>query len=384
MNIVLLSSRDWQVPDGLFDYPANRIIRVTGDLEEGVRRTIEVNPEMVFVNQYDQSNALLNAVQRLCLNLADSSVVPICNNPQPDFLMSLMRAGVREVLPDGSDSTLKEAFVRLRARLTTAFAKGSSHSRTIAFMSAKGGDGGSCVAANFAFSLAKLEPESKILVIDLSLPFGDLEMYLTNKPAKHDLADFSDEVERLDAALFDSMVHKVTDHFHLITSPPSFEKIVHIVPASVDRLLEIAIKTYKVVVIDLGTSIDPIGLQTLERLDQLVVVSTLTMPSIRRTGQILRLWESLGYASDKVAILINRDTGRSNIQVADFEKAMGKRILFSLPTDTDGIQESLLKGIPTVETHPKSSFSKAILDWARNFIGKPAEEKSIWRLFGIK
>ena len=384
MNIVLLSSREWQVPDTLFDYPENRITRVTGELTEGVRRVIELSPELVFVGEYDEGELLVSAIQDLCSKLTDSSVVPVCNNPQPQFLMSLMRAGVREVLPDGSDKQVKDAFGRFKSRLLSTLAKSQEHSRTVAFMSAKGGDGGSCVAANFAASLAKLEPDSRILVVDLSLPFGDLEMYLTNKPAQHDLADFSDEVDRLDVALFDSMVHKVTDYFHLITSPPSFEKIVHIVPANVDRLLEIASKRYKVVVIDLGTSIDPIGLQTLERVDQLVVVSTLTMPSIRRTGQILRLWESLGYSVEKVVVAINRDSGRANIQVADFEKAMGKRVFLTLPTDTDGVQESLLKGVPTIETHPKSGFSRLILEWAREFLGKPPEEKSIWRRFGIK
>jgi len=384
MNIVFLSSRDWPVADNLFDHPANRIIRVTGDLTAGVRRVLEIDPAIIFINQFEQNEALLTAVRSLCMNLVEASVVPVCNDPQPEFLMSLMRAGVREVLPDGSDAQIKDAFSRLKSRRASAHSKGQELARTVAFMSAKGGDGGSCVAANFAASLAHLEPESRILVVDLSLPFGDLEMYLTNRPAQHDLADFSDEMDRLDAALFDSMVHKISDNLHLINSPPSFEKIIHIIPANVERLLNIAVKRYKVVVIDLGTSIDPIGLQTLERLDQLIIVATLTMPSTRRTGQILRLWESLGYSSEKVRVAINRESGKSNIQVADFEKAMGMQVFLTLPTDTDGIQESLLKGVPTVQTHPKSAFSRLMLKWAREFIGKPAEEKSIWHRFGIK
>jgi pilus assembly protein CpaE len=96
------------------------------------------------------------------------------------------------------------------------------------------------------------------------------------------------------------------------------------------------------------------------------------------------LWDSLGYSMDKIEVVMNRYSSKSAIQIEDFEKAIGKKVARCLPADSDGVQESLLKGLPTVQIQPKSEFSRTISDWASDFSGKPREEKSLWRRFGIK
>lgn len=377
MHIVLYAVNDWQVSDQLFAPQVNRITRIVAPLQQLQEQVVGRSPDVVFVSGFAQNEHLLSCLEQLCQALPTTAIVPHVPNPDPDFLLNLMRTGVREVLTSETPAAVSEGLARVQTRNTPGKTSVLHRARRIAFMSAKGGDGGTCVAANIATALVR-DPTQRVLIIDLSLPFGDIEMYLTNKPITHDLADFSEEVARLDSALVDSMVHKLSDNLHLIVSPPSFDKVIHVSPDHVVRLIDAISYDYDFVLIDVGAGVDPVSLSVLEKLDLLVVVGTLTVPSLRRTSQILRLWESLGYPVSKVAIAINRFSHKASIQISDFEKASGKKISRTLPNDTSAVQESLLKGIPSISLDPKSEFSQALFEWADELAGKPAQSKSLW------
>lgn len=86
----------------------------------------------------------------------------------------------------------------------------------------------------------------------------------------------------------------------------------------------------------------------------------------------------------KVSVVINRYSGKADVQIADFEKAIGQRVAKIFPQESLGVQESLLKGLPTIDLRPKSEFSRLIGEVAAEWQGKPIEEKSIWHRFGIR
>jgi pilus assembly protein CpaE len=385
MKIILFSKSAWPSAEGGLDTTSDQIVSLTGNLANLPDLLKSQRPDVVFISQFDQTEELLSGIDALCKAHPAVAVVPIFVKPDSEFLIKLMRLGVREVLSSTAAPALREAISRTNDRLTSIHSPaGHQRSRSMVFMSAKGGDGGSCVAANFAAALAR-DKQARVLLIDLSIPFGDVEMYITSEPAAHDLADFSDEIDRLDGALMQSMVQHVKENLDIIPTPPSFEKIIHITPEHIKKLIEIAGNQYDFLIIDLGTGIDPITLQALDRTDELVVVATMTVPSVRRTSQILRLWESLGHSAAKVSVVVNKSSGKSDIQIAEFEKAMAKKVRWVLPAEKEGVDESLLKGSPVIDLHPKSPFSKRILEWAQdwgggNFTG----EKSIWHRFGIK
>ena len=383
MHIVLFSENDWSdLAQGL-SLPADRVTQVRGSIADLADRVLEKNPDLVIAAVPDQSHEVIHAFETLGALAPACALVPVCATPAPDFLMRLMRAGIREVLPVADAATVVDLVERLRSRVQRGVEKKEDRARRVGFMSAKGGDGGTCVAANMAAALAK-DHDVRVLLIDLSLPFGDVEMYLSSQQPGHDLADFSDEVNRLDLSLVESMVMPVAENFHVITSPTSFEKVLKISPAQVEKLIDVVSKFYNFVVIDLGAGVDPVSLRALEKLDQLVVIATITVPSVRRANQILRLWEGLGLALAKVSVVVNRHTVNPDIQIADFEKASGKRVAMLIPNQSAGVSESLLKGLPLVTLQPNSDFSRVIFSWAAEWLGKPAQEKSIWHRFGIK
>ncbi len=248
-------------------------------------------------------------------------------------------------------------------------------------MPAKAGDGASAVLANLAAELAR-NLAARVLVIDLSLPFGDVALFLTSVTMAHDLADLTDETARLDGELLEVMAHHVSPNLHLIAAPLTLDRFLRIQPHDVQRLITLARAQYDHVLIDLG--LDAISLSVLDELDTLVLVATLNVASVRHVDQLAQLWASLGNAPEKLSLVVNHEGANTAVRVADLEQAVGLSVARQLPQDHALMQASQLQGVPAVLLRPKSAFARAISAWAQEWSGQPAQEKRSWLRFGTK
>ena len=380
MHIVLFSSQAWPLPAATFE-AQHQVTHLQGALSDLQTLVVASKPDLVLLGGFEPSESLIEKIEALCEALPHVAVVLVCNSPESGFLMRAMRAGIREVISTDATDAITAAVARADNRHHTSTLSVGHLSRCIGVMPAKGGDGASCVAANLAVELSQA-PNLRVLLIDLSLPFGDVELFLTRDTAMHNLADFANEIERLDGALLEGMTHHISANFHLIPSLQTIDQLMLITPSYVDRLIRIAVQHYDYVLLDL--QLDTISLSALELLDQLVLVTTMNVPSVRHASQILRMWESLGYATAKLSMVVNAFNSKSIVRIADFEKTVGLRVSRVLPLETEGVEASVLKGMAAVLLKPKSDFAKTITAWAAELTGRTPTEKSIWQHFGIK
>ncbi|MEI8186802.1 MAG: AAA family ATPase [Chlorobiaceae bacterium] len=381
MNIVTYSHKPWEVPDTQLKLGQHQLVRLVGDLGAMVTQLTAKNPDLVFLAGFDPAEPhYMQEVEKLCLALPHAAILALLPQVQPELLLSLMRAGVREVIVDSTPETLHQVIERTHLR-----AKGSSTSRcrVFGFVSSKGGDGSSCIAANLAFALSQL-PATRVLVVDVSLPFGDLDMYLTGLIHPQDLADISSQSDRLDQSLLDSMVQHLSPTLDLIPSPGTFEKIVHIDPRRVSELIHIATNFYDYILVDVASSLDQVGMLVFEHLDELCIVFTPSLPSLRRAGQLLRLWKEFEKPMSRIEIILNRADTTVPISSAEIEKVIGRPINKRFPSDPEAVQESLLIGKPLLQVAPKSKLSKTIVDWAEFITGSSHHKHSLWQRLKIK
>jgi len=382
MNIVTYSSRPWEIPDTQLELGQHQLVRLVGDLGLMVRQISAQKPDLVFLVGFEPNDPhYIQEVEKLCLALPKAAVVALHLQTQPDLLLSLMRAGVREVIADGSSETLQQVIERTRLRSTGV---GISQGRVFGFISSKGGDGSSCIVANLAFALS-LEPDTRVLAVDVSLPFGDLDMYLTGDNHAHDLADISGQSDRLDKSLLDSMVQHLGPTLDFIPSPGTFEKIVDIDPEHVSELIHIAANYYDYVLVDFGSSLDQISIWVLEHLDELCIVSTPSLPSLRRAGQLLKLCKEFEKPLSRIEIILNRADTSAPVSNTKIEKLIGRQIDIRFPTDAEAVQESLLIGQPFLQVAPKSKLSRSIVDWASHLTGSSnSKRRSLWQRLKIR
>jgi pilus assembly protein CpaE len=377
MNIVTYSSRPWEVPDTQLELGQHHLLRLVGSPGDMVHQLSAQKPDLVFLVGFEPAEPrYIQEVEKLCLALPHSTIVALHPLTQPDVLMSLMRAGVREVIVDSASETLQRVIDRANLRT-----KGASISRcrVFGFVSSKGGDGSSCLAANLAFALSRI-PNIRVLAVDASLPFGDLDMYLTGDNHPQDLADISSQTDRLDKSLLDSMVQHLSPTLDLIPSPATFDKIVHIEPERVSELIRLAANFYDYILVDFGSFLDQVGIWTLDHLDELCIVSTPSLPSLRRAGQLLKLCKEVEKPVAHIEIILNcADETGDPITSVKIEKIIGRPITKRFPCDIDAVRESLLIGRPVLHVAPKSKLSRTIADWAEQLTGATLSKQSLWQ-----
>lgn len=380
MHILLYAPADWPIDDALLDPQINRIERLQGGWKELSASVAARQPDLVMVTGYEASAAYLRELQALSAALPQTTVAVYQPQVSAEQLVEMMRAGVRDVLTDCQAATVAQLLARAVQRRHTS---PSGRSRLVGVVSAKGGDGGSCATANLAWAIAH-QAKARVLLMDLSLPFGQLEMYLIHHSGMKDLADLSAEADRMDGSLLESMVHHVTPNLDLVVSPSSFDKVMRVQPQQVQQLLDIVRAHYDYVVLDLGACLDPLVLSVLHQVDEIHLVATTTLPSIRRGSQILHLLRSMDCADNMLSVVVNRFDKQGAVSLAEMERVMGKPVLCHLPVETAGIDNSLLKGRALVDLMPASRYAQAVSGWASHITGIQPARKTIWQRLRTK
>ena len=381
MNIVTYSPRPWEVPDKQLELGQHQVVRLVGGPQVMVGQLTAQKPDLVFLVGFEPNEPqYLQEVEKLCLAIPQSAIATLHPQAQPELLLSLMRAGVRDVIVDSASETIRQVIERVHLR-----SKGAStrQGQVFGFVSSKGGDGSSFIAANLAFALSQ-EAGTRVLAVDISLPFGDLDMYLTGDNHPQDLADISTQSDRLDLSLLDSMVQHLNPRLDLIPSPTTFEKIIRIEPDRVSELIHIATNFYDYILLDFGSSFDQVGVWVLEHLNEFCIVLTPSLPSLRRASQLLKLWKEFETPMSHIEIILNRADKSVPLSTIEIEKVIGRPINHTFPSDVEAVQESLLIGQPFLQVAPKSKLSNTIVDWAANLTGSTHRKLSLWQRLKIK
>jgi len=380
MNIVAYSRQPW---DAELELGQHELVRLVGELRNMVRELKAQKPDLVFLVGFEPTDPLyIQEVERLCLTLPHAAVVALHPKTQPEFLLSLMRAGVREVIVDSNPETLRQVIARASLRTKGATVR---NGRVIGFVASKGGDGASCIAANLAVAMSE-HPSVRVLAVDIALPFGDLDMYLTGGNHAQDLADISSQADRLDQPLLDSMVQHLSPTLDLISSPTTFDKIVDIDPENVSKLIQLASTFYDYIIVDFGSAFDQVGIWILEQLEELCIVASPSFPSLRRAGQLLEICKELEEPLSRIEIILNRADTSDSITSEKIEKVIRRPIDKRFESDSKALEESLLVGKPLVQVSPSSKLSRSIIDWAADYTGKSGNQRkrSLWQRLKIK
>ena len=376
MQLLILSPTAWSVPDDVFASAGFDVVRRT--VPAGGR------PEWQAVSAADAVLLALYTPEE-CIELAtrlrkqepEAVIVPLCPQPDPDFLLRLIRLGVRDILTGEDTATIADLLAGLSLGGAGAGPSPSRRNLCLGFAGAKGGDGATMVMANFAWELARM-PDVRVVVLDVAQPFGDLEIYLTDNRPTHDLASFAAEIGRLDDALFKTMTSRLSDQLDLIAAPATFERAVTIAPEHVAHIVDRLIASYDFVLIDLGSLIAPISLPLLDKLDKLLVVCRANVASARAASQQLHLLENLEFPMTEASLVINASGSGDGISRFELAKATSKTIDQVLPDAAKAANTALAAGVPLVALAPRTPFAKAIRKWVGELTGLATKDNSLW------
>ncbi|MGG7054683.1 AAA family ATPase [Nitrosomonas sp. ANs5] len=340
------------------------------------------HPDLLLLEGAGLSSSELQVIDRATSRFPELGIIMLCPAQSQEYLIEAMRAGVREIVPTPvTQHVLVDAvdrFQKRRQQAKTAIRKG----KILAFIPCKGGSGSTFLASNIAYALAASE-QKKSALIDFNLQFGDASLFVQDSVPKTTIADVTRQIERLDGSFLSASMVQVLPNFEVLSAPEEPEMAAEIKPEHVKPLLQVAVKQYEFVVLDIGRSLDAVSIQALDQADYIFPVVQQTLPSIRDAKRMINTFHALGYVNDKIRLIVNRYEKKNDITLGDITDTLKLPIFKTVPNDYDVVAESVNQGIPVTRLAPRSVVARSIQDIARELSGVNQEKRSLRKLFAF-
>jgi pilus assembly protein CpaE len=253
--------------------------------------------------------------------------------------------------------------------------------RVVAVLGARGGAGSSTVAHNLGWCIAE-ELHINTTIVDLDLPFGTVGLDF-NDEASQGVADALSAPERLDDVLLDRLLLKRGDHLSLFTAPAALEREYDAAPEAYEAVVDAVRQTTPCVVLDMPHGWQPWTKSALLAADDIVIVATPDLTSLRNAKNIIELVKS-ARPNDVPPRLVINQVGipkRPEIPAKDFAETMGVDPAAIIGFDAALFGQAANNGQMVIELAPKSPISEALRRLCRNLTGRavdgPAEKNSI-------
>ncbi|RJF96961.1 histidine kinase [Noviherbaspirillum cavernae] len=312
----------------------------------------------------------LHQVEHVTTHHPNTAVILICATHTPEFLINSMRAGVREVLPSPADADALQAAVR-RVAAKREGSSGQSAGKILAFMSCKGGSGATFLATNLGFQLAETR---NVLLIDLNLQFGDALSFVHDGKPASTIADIAHDISRLDASFLAASTVKIAPNFSILAAPEDPAHAMEIKPEHIDAILRLAVAQYDLVLLDMNRSLDTIAVKALDRAYRIFPVLQAGVPYLRNAGKLLKVFESLGYPTSKIALIVNRYEKGGEVGLDDVRRTMGAVNLHTVSNSWKQVNASINHGNPLVQMARSNVVTRNLADFALSL--NPREEES--------
>lgn len=283
-----------------------------------------------------------------------------------DTVLAAMRAGVHEfiVLPDAGDA-LREAIQRVLLLGGPA----PSHGRIFTVYSAKGGLGGSTLSLSLAWTLAQRPDGARVALVDFTTTGAGVRVMLDLTPV-YDLGSIASRTTALDREFIRSCMVSHASGVEVLAAAEELDATEPLSAETAARVLEVLRQEFDFVVVDVDHHFADQTIAALDLADRVVLVSQLDVSALRSAQRTLGIFTRLGYARDKVAVVVNRRTDRDRIALADAEQVLGRSVDMSVPNDYASCADAITFGRFVQEHAPSSPLVDGVADMAAMLTGE--------------
>jgi pilus assembly protein CpaE len=363
-----------------------QVSTVSGDQQSLMADINKNRPDVVVADFNGVNRDDLSMLEATIRNLPQTAFILLAADRSPEFLLNAMRIGVREIVPlPLINGELKEAVARQVDRTVSLSGRGKK-SKTIAFVSAKGGSGATFLVTSLATALAKRG--RAVGFFDLNLQFGDAIVYLTERQPTVTLSDLARQIDRADADFLKALMMPIQTGLWALPGPDTPERAMEIKPAVIEQIITTSRSSFDFTLLDIGRGIDAVSVKALDLCDEIYVVMQLSIPSIQDSKRLLNLMNSLGYPRDKVRLVANRVQKGGDIGAEDVQKALSVNIRHLIPNSWPAAVHTANHGISILDHAPKDPLSKAINELALQIspqeVVQAVPTKWLGQLFGAR
>ncbi len=336
------------------------VVGAAATAEEGIRLARDLQPDVVLLDINLPGMSGISAVEQIMEVAPLTQVVMMSVQSDADYLRRAMLAGARDFLAKPFSADELVATVRRVHRTrrpppvlppTGPLPGGGrgTQGKVVAVYSPKGGVGTTLIAVNLAVALQK--PERRVALIDASLPFGDIGVFL-NLQGPRSIADLA-RLEEIDPEAFTLSLVSHVSGLKVLLAPPRPELAEYVTAEAMKRILNMARTLFDIVVMDTTTQPTDTTLLILDEADQIVLVVTPDVPTIKNARLFFDVITQLNYPPQKTLMILNKMDRRFGITAEMVEQALKHPVGAQIPWDEITVLNSINKGAPLVAQRSK-------------------------------
>ncbi len=349
------------------------------------------NVILMDINMPDMDG--ITATEIISNTVPESPIIMMSVQGEQDYLRRSMLAGAREFLvkPFSADELINairhvhelEKVKRARHAQAAPAAAGPANaaaaapaardqSQVITFFSPKGGVGRTTIATNLAVALHQTT-QKPVVLVDGSLPFGDIAVILNMSPKAKTVADLVGSFDNMDSDVLESVLVPHSTGIKVMLAPPTPESAELITGANMKRALELLRERYAYIVVDTWPSFQEQVITMLDAADVILTLMTLEITSLKNVRVFMEIAEKLGYGEEKLQLVANRNDSSGGIKASDVEASLGRKIPHTIVSDGRTLVLAVNRGVPFVISHKESQVAKDIFTLAQRLVAGAPE-----------
>ncbi|GAB7004253.1 response regulator [Nocardioides sp. AN3] len=297
------------------------------------------------------------------------SVVLIREELTTEVLTAAMQAGARDVIPSGSPEAVTAAVTRAyQLYVALRGPGGATHTgKVITVWSPKGGVGKTTMSVNLGLALTE-GGARRICLVDLDLAFGDVAITMQLFPT-HSIEHAIGSESSIDAELLNGLLTRHQDSMMILAAPSHPDVRDRVSPTLVSQILRTLKESFDYVVVDTAPAFDEQTLTALDETDEIVIVATLDVPTLKNVKVALETLDMLNIAQDRRHLLLNRADDEVGISPDRVESILGMRPAARVTTSLE-VAAATNAGNPIVAKNPYHPTSTAIIALASQLAGE--------------
>jgi len=254
----------------------------------------------------------------------------------------------------------------------------------IAFFSPKGGVGTTTLVVNTAVLLAGggsserrapapssngVLPQSRVLLVDLDLQFGQVATHLNLTP-RFDLGGLvTDDQAMSDPELARSYLTAHGSGLMVLAAPSRPEADFRITLEHLQRIVELLRPSFDHILVDLGSRLDPRSLWLLEEADAHVFVVFPEIAALRAMSLLVNFLTETAALQAKTHLVVNHVFPKELLKTRDVENLLRAKPAAEIPYTEVEMIRSVNEGVPLVIGRPTAPASIAMRRVAQAVIG---------------
>jgi pilus assembly protein CpaE len=299
-------------------------------------------PDVVFLDLSTILDVMPELFRQVKAAPSCPEIIAMYRNADPQIILGAMRAGSREFLYPPLSPNLEESLDRISSERQQRRESASPGGKTVGFLAAKGGCGATTLACHASLEFAR-QTSRETLLMDLDLSAGIVRLLMKSK-SRYSVMDALNNVHRLDVSYWKALVTNGRPDLEVIGAPkdgypreiPSWPNIRHV--------LRFARSQYGWTLVDLGRGTSSQLFGALDELDELVLVTSVDVPSMHQVSQVVDCLTQRDYPRSRIHLVINRATRRSEVRFDDVEKIVGLPVFGVIPNDYQALSKAYSGG----------------------------------------